>query len=430
MTKTEIIQTAFQTWGAGGYQTTSLQTLADKLGVSKTALYRYFRSKDDILVAMRETFLDRFADSLRPLFESALSPLEERSDKGKILDALLLVNNGITEFFAKNPWYFVFSLVKLHGNTDVRLEIEAYLRARGLDFKKLRLAAEDGLGEKDAYPALSQLVFTYSLCIIANFLKGLWEEGRLEENFSSEAPQGVCEIIRKVGEAVKNGLRFSRERVDALDWEALEAAAKWTESGENLGRHKGLIKAVASAVAAAGPWAASMSMVAKESGLSKSGLYAHFSSKRDMLRQLFLEEFDEVVRYARDASRKSVVPEAQLYLAIRAVEDFLTSEPEFLAAISSLKTQNINLDMRMMDGIKEDMKKNSTECRSRFFQVFSEIKNARGEALIDETTTGAILFLLTDTLIRKPESMDYKAIPDQSLRSLYRFIALGTNGVK
>jgi AcrR family transcriptional regulator len=165
-----------------------------------------------------------------------------------------------------------------------------------------------------------------------------------------------------------------------------------------------------------------MSMVARKSGLSKSGLYAHFASKGDMLKQLFLEEFDEVIRHAQTVSRKSGVPEEQLYLAIRAVESFLTSEPEFLAALGSLKTRHINFDMDRM----EDMKKNKQECTTRFFQVFSEIKNGAGTPLIDETITGIILFLLVDTLVSKPETMEN--MPNESFRSLYRFIALGTDG--
>jgi AcrR family transcriptional regulator len=166
--------------------------------------------------------------------------------------------------------------------------------------------------------------------------------------------------------------------------------------------------------------------VAKKTGLSKSGLYAHFAGKRDMLRQLFLEEFDGVIKHAQAVSARSGVPEEQLYLAIRAVEGFLASEPEFLAAISSLKTRRIDLDM---DSIGE-MVKDREDCHGRFSKVFSEIKNASGETLIDETTGRVVLFLLIDMLVRKPDSMDYKAIPNESFRSLYRFIALGTDGAR
>jgi AcrR family transcriptional regulator len=172
-------------------------------------------------------------------------------------------------------------------------------------------------------------------------------------------------------------------------------------------------------VAAVGPWSASMAMVAEKSGLSKSGLYAHFASKRDMLCQLFIGEFEDVIRRAQAVSRMSDVPEEQLYLAIRVIEGFLTSEPEFLAAISALKTRRI--DFNEMSSLSKD----THEYHSRLLQVFSCVKNASGEAMIDETIASVILFILMDILIQKPAHMDYKSIPNESFRIFYRFIALG-----
>ena len=415
MTKAEIIQSAFETWGATGYQNTSLAALAGALGVTKTALYHHFRNKDDILTAMYDTFFDSLADNVRPFFEEVLACAEGCADETKILEAVLLINGRITEFFAKNPWYFIFSLIKVHRNMDVSFDVSSRLKEKGLDFEKID-QIKNRLNEKKPYTTVFQFIFTASVCITAHFLGVLWTEGRLETGFH--------EITGRVNRFIRHGVGFRRETIDSLDWEALEKAAVWRETGWWGGRRKWLIKAVASAVAAVGPWAASMSMVAKKSGLSKSGLYAHFASKRDMLRQLFFEEFDDVIQHARNVSAKSGVPEEQLYLAIRAVESFLTSEPEFLAAIARIKTMRINFDMDRMEDIKKNM------CHSRFYQVFSEIKNASGETLIDETTGSVILFLLTDTLVRKPDSMDYKAIPNESFRNLYRFIALGTDGAK
>jgi AcrR family transcriptional regulator len=416
MTRTEIIQAAFETWGSCAYQTTSLAALAGALGVTKTALYHHFRNKDDILGAMYDTFFDSLASSLEPKFERVLASAEGCADRLEILEAFLLLNSESTKFFAENPWYFIFLLVKVHGTTDVRRDISARLEERGLDFDKIR-QIENGFTGKKEYPPLFHLIFDCSVCITAYSLKVLWVEGRLKD--------AVSEITEKVDAFVRRGVGLDRERIGSLDWDTLEASALWHGNAvKGGGRRKRLLKAVACVVAAAGPWDASMSMVARKSGLSKSGLYAHFASKRDMLRQLFLEEFDDATRHAQAVSKKSDVPEEQLYLAIRAVEGFLTSEPEFLAAIASLKTRRINLDMDRM----EDMKKNGHECDGRFLQVFSGIKNASGEALIDETSGGVILFLLIDTLIRKPDSIDYKAIPNESFRRLYRFIALGTDG--
>ncbi|MDR2097596.1 MAG: TetR/AcrR family transcriptional regulator [Spirochaetaceae bacterium] len=230
MTKSEIIQAAFETWGAGRYQTTSLAELAGALGVSKTALYHHFRNKEDILGAMRETFIDRLADSLRPLFENTLVRLNQDAGKPESLEAILCINSGMTEFFAENPWYFMFSLIKLHGNTDVGLNIADHLREQGLDFEKF-LRFTDNIDGKTAYPPIYQLVFTYSLCIISNFLKDLWEKGHLKAGFRESPPPGVPEIIQKVNDVVRRGLGFRREKIDSLDWKTLEAAAEWRETG-------------------------------------------------------------------------------------------------------------------------------------------------------------------------------------------------------
>jgi AcrR family transcriptional regulator len=163
-------------------------------------------------------------------------------------------------------------------------------------------------------------------------------------------------------------------------------------------------------------------MVAEKSGISKSGLYAHFASKRDMLRQLFMGEFEDVIKHAQNVSMKSDVPEEQLYLAICAIGSFLTSEPEFLAAISALKMRGSDFNKISCPD------KDAGERHIRMLQIFSGVRNISGKPLIDETMTLVILFIITDTLIRKPVSMDYTAIPKEYFRNFYRFIALGTDG--
>ncbi|MDR0408783.1 MAG: hypothetical protein LBH18_00065, partial [Spirochaetaceae bacterium] len=132
--------------------------------------------------------------------------------------------------------------------------------------------------------------------------------------------------------------------------------------------------------------------------------------------------------HARTAVGKSDIPEEQLYLAIRALESFLTSRPEFLSAVSALKTRRFDFDGK--DCPREDVLEHHERHHKMMGQVFSGIKNASGEALIDETMTLVILFILTDTLIQKPAFMDYKSIPDESFRTLYKFIALGIENAR
>ncbi|MDR1363767.1 MAG: TetR/AcrR family transcriptional regulator [Spirochaetaceae bacterium] len=410
MTKIEIIQAAFKVWGEDRYETTSLSTLSSALNVTKAALYHHFKNKDALLDAMYDTFFDSMSNCLRPYFEETLACAEHGAGHHEIVKAFLRINMEITSFFVSNPCYFIFALVNVHGNMSLVPSVFARMRERGIDFEKLK-KIEESINVKNTYPSLFHMIFSTSMCMMANSLRMM----RVKEQ---PAP-GAREITERASAFIRRGLGFSREKVYALNWEELEKAAAWRESiGGGGGRHKRIIKAIASVVAAVGPWAASMAMIAEKSGLSKSGLYAHFASKHDMLCQLFMGEFEDVIRHAQAVSRKSDVPEEQLYLAIRAIEGFLTSEPEFLAAISALK-------MRRIDFEKMARLKGARGYQGRILQIFSCVKNASGEALIDETMATVILFILTDMLIRKPASLDYKSIPNESFRIFYRFIALG-----
>lgn len=53
----EIIETAFRVWSESSFKKTSLSAVATRMGISKTALYRYFSGKEALLQAMEEYFL-------------------------------------------------------------------------------------------------------------------------------------------------------------------------------------------------------------------------------------------------------------------------------------------------------------------------------------------------------------------------------------
>jgi AcrR family transcriptional regulator len=51
-TRTRILQTALELFSERGFDGTTLQQIADRLGFTKAALYYHFRSKDDLLQAL------------------------------------------------------------------------------------------------------------------------------------------------------------------------------------------------------------------------------------------------------------------------------------------------------------------------------------------------------------------------------------------
>lgn len=115
-----VLNIAVQAFTEFGYDATSMGMLAERLGISKSAIYHHVPSKVDIL---------------RLALDSALAPLEAVFDAaeasgGGAVDRLRHVLGGtLRVLFAHR--LSVTLLLRLRGNSDV--ELAAMERRRGLD---------------------------------------------------------------------------------------------------------------------------------------------------------------------------------------------------------------------------------------------------------------------------------------------------------
>jgi AcrR family transcriptional regulator len=241
----------------------------------------------------------------------------------------------------------------------------------------------------------------------------------------------VASTLADVEKRVRYGLGLKVQKTAALDFNMLEAAS--VEGGyEEETEDNKLLQAVAGAVAQAGPWNASMEMVAKRSGLSKSGLYAHFKSRQDMLGQLFITEFGRIVSHAETRVSTSGVPEEQLYLAVISIVDYLRSRPEILIAMDWIKTRRQEL---------------GAEIPPRIYSLITNIKlGVFAKAGSDGASEAQwILFMIVNTLVgwmpakecntarlgekKTGRLREIQSVPNESFRILYRFIARGLEGL-
>jgi AcrR family transcriptional regulator len=232
--------------------------------------------------------------------------------------------------------------------------------------------------------------------------------------------------MAEMEEKLNSGLILEKSRIEALEYEKLEAlAAGALDANAGADENGGILQAVGAVVAEKGPWNASMGMVARRSGLSKSGLYAHFKSKHDMLRQLFVTEFERIAALARKNTKLSAVPEERLYLGIFSIVSYLRSRPEILVAMNWVRTRRLDM---------------GPPPRKYRFWVFEDIGI---EALRDEGNSHWIFFLIVSMLSRwyrmnsgpgipgrswQPAEGGFAGLSNGSVRRLYRFVCLGFRG--
>jgi AcrR family transcriptional regulator len=124
----EVAVTAFIEFG---YDATSMGVLAERLGLSKSAIYHHFSSKDEIL----QSALSEALDALEALLT------DEQARAGRAADRLAYVLRGAVHVLVdKLP--FVTLLLRVRGNTEV--EREALRRRREFDRAVTALFVEAG----------------------------------------------------------------------------------------------------------------------------------------------------------------------------------------------------------------------------------------------------------------------------------------------
>jgi len=402
MTKNEIIDAAFRVWGRNFYKKTSLSQLACELKVSKPALYRHFLSKEALTEAMIERFLDNFAESIRDDFQKSLQI--DDADAG-----ISAIVGSISGFFAKNAYSLIFSLMNIYErNLDGQIIVQK-LSSRGVDFTAIqtiiRKKYNDDSNGNIVIVTLVRLIFATLTFLMSNFHR---YKNALKTPLSDS---DIEEITACICDTVKRGLGYPCEK-GTIDFDKLE---QQIESTVPVFQAEPFFKAVAEAVAEAGPWGVTMEMVAKKLGLSKSSLYGHFKNKKDMLRRLFVTEFKKIIEYTKRGIAQSENPTEQLYLGILSIAVYLRSRPEILIAMDWIRTRKLDLG-------KPDK-------NLEIFRLFEDIDINHLQITPEkkeQTTSHWVLFLLLNILTHPDGSA--ANVHNNSIRLLYRYIILGLGG--
>lgn len=143
-----LLDTAVTVFIERGYEATSMDTLAERLGVTKSAIYHHVRSKVELL----ELALDRALDGLFAVLADA--------GEGPAIDRLeSVVRGSVRVLTAELP--FVTLLLRVRGNSEV--EAKALGRRREFDravTALVRACVAEGSVRPDVDPALtSRLLF-------------------------------------------------------------------------------------------------------------------------------------------------------------------------------------------------------------------------------------------------------------------------------
>ncbi|MFA4927117.1 MAG: TetR/AcrR family transcriptional regulator [Patulibacter sp.] len=85
MIRDDIVQAATRIFSRRGYHGTSMQHIAEELGMRKPSLYHHVSAKEDLLFAIHQRLIDKLVDGTLEVVSSSLGPEEK-------LRRIILVN--------------------------------------------------------------------------------------------------------------------------------------------------------------------------------------------------------------------------------------------------------------------------------------------------------------------------------------------------
>ncbi|WP_072314613.1 TetR/AcrR family transcriptional regulator [Agrococcus sp. Marseille-P2731] len=179
-----MLEVVVEAFNERGYDATSLGVLAERLGLSKSAIYHHFASKEQML----EVALGMALDALEAVFE------QPGATTGPIVDRIRHVIRGAVLVLCERTPY-VTLLLRLRGNTPI--ELEAMRRRREIDAKLRALfeaSRDEGTLRADMEPRIAERL-TFGMV------------NSIVEWYRPDGPFTPEELAESVLELVRTGLR-------------------------------------------------------------------------------------------------------------------------------------------------------------------------------------------------------------------------------
>jgi AcrR family transcriptional regulator len=409
--RTRILEAAFEEWGKRNFASTSLTHISRRLRITKPALYRYFSSKQGLIRALEDTFMEAYA----AMHADFIAAVEDQGLERFVLEFV----RCHYRFFSENKFYYHFYLLHMMRRSQS-------LRPKLHQFEEpLQRMLEQRLDETGAvhlaeeiHIRIRYLYYNAIFWLSGAHLGVEYHTERPREEYPSPRVKISAHVIDSyleyAGSICLNGILRADEPEPDRALIEKEAAV---ESGEMLPRDR-LFSAIESMVAEVGLEEASIDKIAAKIGMSKSSLYFYFQNKNDMLGQTIGREQEHIAGLiqAKVLPRATFSERSYAYMVVTA--SYTLNNPSLITVFNWLRFQNIG----------HKVNPPSPDYVRRFFTFFTDAAEAGQLSIPGGDTIRAASFL---HVLAFREVMDYRqgVVPKTDLfarlRALHRLYLHG-----
>ncbi|MCK5152747.1 MAG: TetR/AcrR family transcriptional regulator [Spirochaetales bacterium] len=322
-----IIDTAFKVWGENSFYNTSLSSLAEALGMTKPAIYRYFENKDALMKAMKDDFILKYKALLA----------KSNSSNNKTLDELIIDYTEIpVKFFAENyNYYRFFVLILLNMNQDIELLFDE-MKGDNENFLSPALLQKYGFSE------IESLSISGFILSVGGFL--LNQHLFTKKTYTKKEINQMLKTIRYVCRYGLSGHSENYKQTNYIEVESISEIYK-----KDVLPFNKIFTAVAEVIANKGIWNTTVEAIAEHLDMSKSSLYFYFDNKEQMIQDVVGSERDRLNELILERIVKFESYEEQLYCIFYVMSSYFLLKPSIFTIMNWLRYQFLNKSIKPVD---------------------------------------------------------------------------------
>lgn len=307
-TKEKILECAFGLYEKPRMSEISLSEIAAKAGISKTAIFRHYKNKEDLMEKMRERFFEAFA--------LMISQLDD-SKKPYNLKGVEKAVRCVFDFCQNYPNYLSYFLQVSLSDELLTEGVNLVLLDNGIN-----VINEDVFKDKKNYvaqnmvPSFFQQTLLHFLILAYCSMKSFVKINDIERYKTK-----VSELIYSGLGRKKNPL--SEERKKELD----ERCKLQLESDEKSNR---FFNAFVQLMQDNRSSKITVEKIAAALGMAKSSIYSFFANKNDYLVNMLFQETERVCAILKEKLAAAANSDEAVYIMMRTQANYFALRPQVI----------------------------------------------------------------------------------------------------
>lgn len=307
-TKEKILECAFGLYEKPRMSEISLSEIAAKAGISKTAIFRHYKNKEDLMEKMRERFFEAFALMISQLDDSR---------KPYNLKGVEKAVRCVFDFCQNYPNYLSYFLQVSLSDELLTEGVNLVLLDNGIN-----VINEDVFKDKKNYvaqnmvPSFFQQTLLHFLILAYCSMKSFVKINDIERYKTK-----VSELIYSGLGRKKNPL--SEERKKELD----ERCKLQLENDEKSNR---FFNAFVQLMQNNRSSKITVEKIAAALGMAKSSIYSFFANKNDYLMNMLFQETERVCAILKEKLAAAANPDEAIYIMMRTQANYFALRPQVI----------------------------------------------------------------------------------------------------